>query len=104
MNITINGQTIKVNGGNISVVNGAIYSNGVAIKDGLAGIVKIQWEGPLASLTADCSVECGNVEGDVHGGNSVRCGDVKGNVKAGNSVVCGDVGGNCKAGNSITRR
>lgn len=101
--ITVNGKTIRIDGNasNVCVSNGRVTVGGVDVVTGLQGIVKIVWDGPLASLHADTAVECGDVQGDVDGGNSVSCRNVKGSVKAGNSVVCGSVGGNVKAGNSV---
>lgn len=102
--ININGKRIEVQGNNISINNGVVTVDGVTVEEGLQGVVKVVWEGPLASLEADTSVECGDVHGDVRGGNSVTCKNVQGNVRAGNSVNCGKVGGNCRAGNSVNHR
>lgn len=103
--ITINGKRITVSGNNVSIVNGAVFVDGRKVEgDTLQGEVKIAWEGPLASLEADCEVTCGDVHGNVHAGNGVHCGNVQGNVTAGNSVHCGDVGGSATAGNSVRRR
>lgn len=100
--ITINGVTYEaLKGETITVANGAVIINGVTITDGLKGIVKIVWEGPLAYLNAGCSVECGAVAGNVDAGNSVKCGDVQGSVKAGNSVTANKITGSVKAGNSV---
>ncbi len=103
MKITVNGKSIEISGDarNVSISNGRITVGGVEVGSGLSGIVKVQWDGPLASVESDAAVECGDVHGDVSGGNSVSCRDVKGSVKAGNSVVCGQVAGNVKAGNSV---
>jgi hypothetical protein len=102
--ITINGKTMVVQGSNVTVKNGVVQVDGVTIQTGLQGDVKILWEGPLASVTADGSIECGDVHGNVEGGNGVHCKNVQGNVRAGNSVNCGNIGGNCHAGNSVNRR
>ena len=102
--VTINGKKFEAHGNNVSVSSGAVYVDGVKIEDGLSGVVDIVWDGPLASLEAEGSVTCGDVHGDVTGGNSVTCKNVRGSVKAGNSVTCRDVGGSCRAGNSVSRR
>ena len=54
------------------------------------------------NVDAGGSVSCGDVDGDVDAGANVACGDVGGNVDAGTSVVCGDVGGNVDAGTNVT--
>lgn len=102
--ITINGQTFEASGNNVVIRNGVVTVDGMKVTDGLHGVVKVIWEGPLAFLDCDSAVECGDVRGDVRGGNSVKCENVQGNVHAGNSVKCGNVGGSCTAGNSISRR
>jgi hypothetical protein len=84
--ITVNGKTTVVQGNNVTIKNGVVQVDGVTVQTGLQGDVKILWEGPLASVESDCSIECGEVHGDVEGGNSVKCGNVQGNVWAGNSV------------------
>lgn len=103
--VTVNGKRINVQGNNISVCNGRVMVDGKVIEEGLQGIVKLQIEGDLADLNADCSVELtGSVHGNVDAGNSVKCGgDIKGNVDAGNSVKCGNIGGSVRAGNSVVR-
>ena len=103
--ITINGKRITVSGNNISAINGTVFVDGKKIEgDALQGEVKIAWEGPLASLKADCEITCGEVQGNVHAGNGVHCGNVRGNVTAGNSIHCGDVQGDVHAGNSVRRK
>lgn len=116
--IIINGTSFSVSGSNISMVNGTVYVDGVAIQTGeLTGIVKIQFEGDLASLQCDKSVEvngrvcgnvkahgsvtCGDVGGNVDSGGSTTCNNVTGDVDAGGSVHCGNVGGSVDAGGSI---
>jgi len=103
--ITINGKVYEAPAGSsVTITNDTLYVNGAKVTDGLQGVVKVVWEGPLASLEAGGSVECGDVSGDVHGGNSVTCGNVQGNVRAGNSVTCGDIKGKVRAGNGVSRR
>lgn len=46
--------------------------DGRLAEKGLSGNVKIKWEGPLANLQSDASVECGDVNGSVNVGSSVR--------------------------------
>lgn len=84
--ITINGVTVEVEGENVSVLNGVIYVDGVAVQSQLSGDVHVLWHGDLASLEADGSVSCRNVDGDVTAGGSVQCRHVEGSVTAGGSV------------------
>lgn len=103
--ININGKSLRVQGNNVSVINGSVYVDGKLVEEGLSGEVKISFEGDLAVLTTDGSAKVyGDVKGDVDAGNSVKCGNVEGSVDAGNSVNCGNVGGNVEAGNSIVKR
>ena len=106
--IHVNGQRIEIEGDatGVSVRGDAVFVGGKRVAGGLTGVVTVRWEGPLASLEADCSVEvAGDVHGSVKAGNSAHVdGSVQGDVKAGNSVTCGDVKGDVKAGNSVSRR
>lgn len=104
--ITINGKTHVVagNAASVSIVNGAIMVNGNALEPDLAGIVEVKWEGPLAMVTSDASVTCGDVHGDVRAAGSVHANDVKGNVNAGGGVKCGTVGGDINAVGSVSCR
>jgi hypothetical protein len=102
--IVINGQRFEIEGdcNNVSISNGEIRIGGNVIQSGLSGIVKVEWSGPLANLSADAGVTInGNVKGSVKAGTSVNCGDVGGDVKAGTGVNCGKVGGSVQAGTSI---
>lgn len=99
--ITVNGVTYEVEGNNISVINGVIYADGVAVHSGLENSVHITWHGDLASLRTDGSVTCGSVEGDVIAGGSVKCHNVSGNVGAHGSVKAGGCGGSIIAGGSV---
>lgn len=99
--ITINGKTHNVQGSSISVINGKLYVDDKLVEEGLQGIVEVKWEGPLASLSSDAAVTCGDVHGGVTAGSSVSCGSVAGSVDAGSKVMCGKVGGNVDAGSSI---
>lgn len=106
-NITINGNSISVSGvhtkGDIVIRNGSVIIDGVTVASNLSGIVKIKWDGPLASLRTDSSVECGDVANNVDAGGSVSCGRVDGSIDAGGSVtVAGTVSGDIDAGGSVT--
>ena len=104
--ITINGVTLEVSGNNILVRNGKVKVNGVELNIGtLSDNVSIKFEGDLASLEADGSVDVsGFVKGNVDAGGSVNCGNVGGNVDAGGSVNCREVGGSVDAGGSISHK
>ena len=102
--IIINGKTIKAEGKNVTIRNDKVYVDGKLVEEGLSGIVEVKWEGPMASLTADGNVTCGEVLGNVSAGGSVQCADVDGYVNAGGSVSCGTVGGSINAGGSVRHR
>lgn len=101
--IIINGKVIEVqNGKNISVVNDQVYVDGQLVDSGLSGIVKIQFEGDLASLKTSGNVDVhGSVEGNLTAGGNVESGDVTGNISAGGNISCGCVTGNASAGGNI---
>ena len=84
--IVINGVSIDIDGNNVSVRGGTISVDGIAVASGLSGNVHISWDGSLASLDADGSVECGDVHGNVNAGGSVKCHHIEGSVNAGGSV------------------
>lgn len=100
--ITINGVTIEVEGNTVSVNNGRIIVDGKVIKDNLSGNVHVKWEGELARLESDASVECGDVEGNVAAGGSINCKNVAGGVQAGGLVQALHVAGGIMAGGSVT--
>lgn len=102
--ITINGNQYSIAGGNIVVNNGKITVDGQALVKGLSGSVNIKFEGGLASLTADGSVSCGDVFGNVAAGGGVDCASVGGNVDAGGSVRAASVKGSITAGGSVMLR
>jgi hypothetical protein len=104
--ITINGRRIEVQGSNVSVVNGVASVDGVVVESGLYGVVKVEWEGPLANLQSDASVTCGNVNGSVNAGGSVNCRDIQAPANAGGSIHAQNIYGNVIAGGSVhyTRR
>jgi len=110
--ITINGESFEANGNNIVVKNNKVIVNGKTIKDGLKGIVKIEFTGDLASLDCETATIDGNVKGDVDGttitvaGNvegdvdctTIRCGNVRGDVD-GTNIVCETIHGDVDAVN-----
>lgn len=103
--ITINGRTISVSGSNIVVTNNTVIVDGKVVSEGLSGIVRIEWAGPLASLDCGASVNvAGDVQGTVDAGGSVTCRSVGGDVDAGGSVNCGAVAGKVRAGGSVVHR
>ena len=102
--IIINGVRYdNVSGGNISIHNGSLIVDGKHIDGQLQGVVRIEVEGSLISLTTDAAV---NVKGDVNGnvvaGGSVNCNGVTGSVQAGGSVNCNGIGGSVTAGGSVS--
>lgn len=85
--ITVNNVTVEVEeGSHVVVRNGVLFVNGEAIQSQLSGDVHVHWHGDLASLEADGSVSCRDVEGDLTAGGSVQCRNVEGTVSAGGSV------------------
>jgi hypothetical protein len=102
MTVKIDGRTFS--GNNIRIVNGVVTIDGKRIDGNLSGVVRIEVEGDLASLTTDTEVHCGVVHGNVRAGMSVTCGDVRGSVDAGMSVTCGNVGGDVDARMGVTMR
>ena len=102
--ITINGTSIDVAGGGVFDIgskNGKIIVNGITIQSGLSGTVDLKIEGAVANVTADGSINCGNVSGHVQAGGSVHCNDVSGSINAGGSVKAVKVEGSMNAGGSI---
>lgn len=102
--ITINGKTIEVNGSHISISNGVVQVDGVTVESGLQGVVEVKWDGPIAILSTDASVTCGDVGGNVSAGGSVHSGNIQGSANAGGSIHAGDISGNASAGGSIKCR
>lgn len=89
--IYINGEKFdNVAGKNISIINDKVIVDGVVIKSGLSGIVKIQFEGDLANIDATNVEVKGNVFGNVDTTNLKVNGDVKGNVDTTN-LTCRDI-------------
>lgn len=100
--IVINGIAVQVEGSNVVVRNGVLYVNGVSVVSQLSGEVHIYWHGDLASLKADGSVECRDVNGSISAGGSVNCRNIEGHVLAGGSVYqSGRRHGNIYAGGSV---
>jgi hypothetical protein len=100
--ITINGVTIEVGEGNISIKNGKIIVDGKEVFT-TGDNPKVVIQGNVNELDVAGNVEVkGNVEGSVDAGGSVTCRGVGGDVDAGGSVtVNGDVKGEVDAGGSV---
>jgi len=98
--IKINGKTYH--GNSISIQNGEIIIDGKK-QDSIEGTdpTRIVVEGTLTSLSADGSVNCEHIQGNVVAGGSVNCDDVGGDVRAGGSVNCDRVKGAIFAGGSV---
>jgi hypothetical protein len=100
--MTINGKTITVSGNNISIIGDKIIVDGKVIEEGLSGITEVVWSGPLANLTTDASVKCGDINGNAKAGGSITCENIGSNATAGGSIsVNSNIQGNAKAGGSI---
>ncbi|TPG68567.1 hypothetical protein EEL31_08580 [Brevibacillus laterosporus] len=100
--IIINGKKIQVSGRNISVVNNNVIVDGVVIETGLTGIVKVEFQGDLASLqTSGDAVVHGQVLGNVSASGDIECGSVKGDIRASGDIKCGTVGGNVRASGDV---
>lgn len=99
--ITINGETFIVDGKNVNISGNKVIVDGKVVKNGLEGIVKIEWSGDLANL--DCTNA--TINGDIHGDvdcTNLTCGNIGGDVDATN-VKCGNIGGDVDA-MKVTRR
>ena len=108
MSVSINGVVYSdLNGTNVNIVNGRVIIDGVEVTvDGVTGTntreVVIRIEGAkVDQVTADGSVKCNNVTGNVNARGSVNCDDIGGAVDAGGSVNCDNVQGNVNAGGSV---
>lgn len=101
--VSVNGRTIRVSGGNITIKDNAIYVDGKLYEDELSGSITIIVEGNCHNLEVhNGSVEVHGNCGAVDCGGSVRVGgDVGGDVDAGGSVQCENILGNVDAGGSI---
>ena len=100
--ITVNEQTFTVSGSSVQVINGTIIVDNNTLISGLEGNVHITWDGDLASLKSDASVNCINVEGNVEAGGSVNCKNIEGSVNCGGSLCAsGHIGKSISAGGSV---
>lgn len=97
--VTINGKTYSSNG-NITVTNGKVVLDGVAV-DTAENVLRMEVTGTLNNLTTDMSVSCASVNGNVEAGGSVNCDNVGGSVAAGGSVNADSIGGSVSAGGSV---
>lgn len=102
MAVRIDGKSFS--GTKVSIINGVVTIDGKCIDGTVSGVVRIEVDGDLASLTTDADVHCRDVRGNVKAGMSVTCENVTGNVDAGMSVDCGTVGGDVDAGMGVTMR
>ena len=84
--IVINGMASEIEGNDVLVLNGTVYVDGIPVRTGMSGEVHIFWHGDLATLSADGSVNCQDVCGDVSSASFVHCRDVAGRITAGGSV------------------
>ncbi len=60
-----------------------------------------RYEGAALNVDSRVSVECGDVEGNVHAGRDIRCGEVGGGANAGRDVLCFNVQGDAGAGRDV---
>lgn len=88
--ITINGVTVEVEGGNVSVRNGTIFVDDQPVQSGLSGQVHLYWHGELAHLDANGPVTCyGNIYGEVEANGPVTCyGQAHRAIEANGPVTC----------------
>lgn len=99
--IIVNSISFDVEGENVSIRNGTLYVSGASVASGLNGTVHIIWEGELASLETDASVECQNVYGNVTAGHSVHCKSVPGKFANKQPTNSHGHNGNISAGHSV---
>lgn len=102
--ITINGETIRCSGSNITIRDGAIVIDGkeVSIYDRVAPVqLQVVIDGNVNQIHCTGSVEVRGNSGSIDCGGSCSVGgDVTGDIDAGGSVTCGNVTGNIDAGGS----
>lgn len=86
--------------GNLRVV---LYKGRTLLQsdDAEAPKMVFRYEGAALNVESRVSVECGNVEGNVHAGQDIRCGEVGGGANAGRDVLCFDVQGDAGAGRDV---
>lgn len=112
--VTINGKTIECPNGNISVINGRVYSNGVEVntddtdlKSNKHAIINIKIEGSVDKVNCNGNIEVnGNVTGDMDCNGSISIiGNVNGDIDCGGSAnIKGDHKGSIDAGGSVNVR
>lgn len=90
--ITINSESFECDGNNIIIENDKVIVNGKTIKDGLKGIVKVEFEGDLANLNCNTVTVHGNVRGGIDSNTVTINGNVEGDIDT-NTIKCGDVNG-----------
>lgn len=86
--------------GNLRVV---LYKGRTLLQsdDAEAPKMVFRYEGAALNVDSRVSVECGNVEGNVHAGQDIHCGEVGGGANAGRDVLCFDVQGDAGAGRDV---
>lgn len=111
--VTINGKTIQVPNGNVSVINNKVFVNGKEIDTsdtdlkGNCGTVNISIEGNADRIECNGSVQVkGNVSKGIDCGGSIEItGDVDGAIDCGGSVkITGSHKGEIDAGGSVSVR
>lgn len=102
--ISINGKTIQVPEGDMSIINNNIYINGKKLDtdcklENIAIIINGDVNN-LENINGPVTIN-GNVKGNVTANGSIKCKDVGNNIKASGSVKCGKVNGNIQATGSV---
>ena len=102
-NITINGKSYI--GNSIRVTNNEVWIDGIRanpqpLPDN--GILRIDLNGSIESLTSDSSVNVVGQVGQVRASGNVQCGDA-GSVYASGNVICRNVSGNVSAGGNVIK-
>ena len=110
---TVNGKTIDLPSGNISIVNGRVTVNGKEVDMSSTdlksneGIINVTIKGNVSRITTKGSVSVtGDMMGDIDcGGSSYVEGDVNGDIDCGGSCsVGGGHKGSIDAGGSVSIR
>lgn len=111
--VTINGKTIQVPNGNVSIIDNKVFVNGKEFDtsdtdlNNSCGTVNIFIEGDVDKVECSGSVEVkGNVSKGIDCGGSVEItGNVDGSIDCGGSVqIKGDHKGSIDAGGSVSIR
>jgi hypothetical protein len=111
--VTINGKTIQVPNGNVSIINNKVFVNGKEIDTSdtdlksNCGTINISVEGNVDKIDCNGSVKVkGNVSKGIDCGGSVEItGDVDGLIDCGGSVkITGSHKGDIDAGGSVSVR